>query len=454
MVLNNKVNKTHIIKAGSWVMIGHLLSQLIRLGGNLVLTRLLVPEMFGVMAIVNVLIMGVQMLSDFGLGQSIIQSKKGEEPNFVNTAWTLQIIRGWVLWLTICLLAALLWGANQYGLLVKEQVYAHPLLPWLMITVGFSAVIAGFNSMAIFQVNRNLMLGRLTLINLFAQIVSLMVIIAVAWKYQSIWALAVGGLASSFIDMTFSHKYLPGVKNKLHWDKTALKELFSFGKWIFLSSVIGFIANQGDRLILGGLLTVEMLGVYSIAFMLSNIPVTIVSQLSHKVLFPNFSRINRENPKQLKASLNRSKLWLSMLVMPVTGVLMSWSPFVVDYLYDERYVAAGWMMTLLLLRVATGCVLIPNALIMMAKGLPQYSTISASLKAIFLFVALPQVFNQFGVEEMILTVGLSGFISIPVMWFALIRHKLFSLKIEIYSIVLLIIGFIVGNYALKIWSYI
>jgi len=445
---DNKINKKHIIKAGSWVLIGHLLSQLIRLGGNLVLTRLLVPEMFGVMAIINVMIMGVQMLSDLGLGQSIIQSKKGDDPGFVNTAWTLQIIRGWILWLIICLLAAFLWGANQYGLLVKEQVYAHPLLPWLMITVGFSAVIAGFNSMAIFQVNRNLMLGRLTLINLFAQLVSLITIIAVAWKYQSIWALAVGGLVSSFIDMAFSHKFLPGIKNKLHWDKMALKELFSFGRWIFLSSVIGFIANQGDRLILGGLLSVEMLGVYSIAFMLSNLPATIVSQLSHKVLFPNFSRINRETPKQLKASLSKSKLWLSMLVMPVTGVLMSWSSFVVDYLYDERYAAAGWMMTLLLLRVATGCMLIPNSLVMMAKGLPRYATISAALKAIFIFFALPWVNEFYSFEILILVIGVSGLIDVPVLWFALIKYKLFNFKIEIASILLLIAGYVIGVFSL------
>ncbi len=446
-------HKKRIFKAGSWVVIGHLLSQLIRLGGNLLLTRLLAPEMFGVMAIVQVMLMGVQMMSDLGLGQSIIQSKKGGEVGFINTAWTLQVIRGWLLWLIICLLAALLWGANASGYINSNQVYGHPLLPWLMVTVGISSVISGFNSTAIYQVNRNLMLGRLTVINLTAQIVALFFIVIIAWRYETIWALAIGSLVASFIDMLGSHKFLPGIKNKLHCDKAALSELFHFGKWIFLSSAIGFVANQGDRLILGGLLTAEMLGIYSIAFMLSNLPVTIVSQLSHKVLFPNFSRINREFPKQLKSSLTRSKLWLSIIVMPVTGVLMSCTQFIVDFMYDERYIAAGWMMSLLLLRVAAGCMLIPNALVLMAKGLPQYSTISAALKAIFLFIALPLVFNQFGVEKMVMTIGLSGLVNIPVMWFALKKHKLFSFKIEIFSIMLLVIGFIVGSYLSKIWSY-
>jgi len=441
--------RRQLIKAGSWVLIGHLVSQLIRLGGNLLLTRLLVPEMFGVMVIVNVLVMGVQMLSDLGLGQSIIQSKRGNDSSFLNTAWTIQVIRGGVLWILICLLAGLLWGAQYLGYLGDEQVYANPLLPWLMATVGISAVISGFNSTAIFQANRELMLGRLTLINLAAQVVALLAIILVAFKYDTIWALAIGSLVAAFIDMLFSHKYLSGTKNKFHWDKSAVHELFHFGKWVFLSTAIGFIANQGDRLILGGLMTTETLGIYSIAFMLSNLPSTIVSQLSHKVLFPNFSRINREAPEQLKASLIKSKLWLSVLVLPVTGMLMSWSQFIIDFMYDDRYAEAGWMMELLLLRVATGCILIPNALVMMAKGMPKYSTISAGLNAVFLFVMLP-IASNYGSKEMVLVIGLSGLVNVPVLWAALIKYKLFSLKVEMLSILLLLMGFYAGSYSFQL----
>lgn len=452
LVSINNTKKRQIIRASTCVLVGHLTSQLIRLGGNLVLTRLLVPEMFGVMAIVNVLVTGMQMLSDLGLGQSIIQSRKGDEPGFINTAWTLQIIRGGFLWIIICLLSFILWAVNYFNYLAKDQVYAHPLLPWLMITVGFGAVISGFNSMSIFQVNRNLMLGRLTLINLVGQIASLFVIIIISWVFKTIWALAIGSLVSQIIEMIFSHKLLPGIKNKLYWDKSALAELLHFGKWIFLSSAIGFIANQGDRLILGGLMTVEELGVYSIAFMLSNLPSTIVSTLSHKVLFPSFSRINRESPDKLKYTLSKSKLWLSILFMPVTGFMMSWSEFVVDFLYDDRYFSAGWMMSLLLFRVATGCILIPNSLVMVAKGMPQYSTISAAQKAIFLFLALPFIFNQYGVEKMVLAIGLSGLIDVPVLWFALIKYKLFSIRVEIFSIFILLIGYVVGLNSMKIFA--
>jgi hypothetical protein len=61
---------------------------------DLILTRLLFPEAFGLMALVQVFMGGLQMFSDLGVNMSIIQSKRGEDPDFLNTAWTFQILRG------------------------------------------------------------------------------------------------------------------------------------------------------------------------------------------------------------------------------------------------------------------------------------------------------------------------------------------------------------------------
>lgn len=443
--------KHKTIKASSWVLFGHLFSQLVRFGGNLVLTRLLVPEMFGVMAIVNVFVMGVKMLSDLGLGQSIIQHNQGGEPAFVNTAWTLQVIRGFVVWIVICIAAFFLWLANYFGYIAVGQVYADPLLPWLLVMVGVSAVISGFNSTAIFQANRSLNLGRLTINNLIAQSVGLVTIITIAWIEKTIWAIPVGGLVASFVDMLLSH-CLPGIKNKFCWDKSALVALIKFGKWIFLSTAIGFVANQGDRLILGGLLSPSMMGVFSIAFMLSSLPATMISALSHKVLFPNFSRAHREKPAELKKILIRSKFWLSAIAMPLTGILMVLSSTIIDILYDDRYTEAGWIMALLLLRGASGCMLIPSSIVLMAKGEPQYSTISAAFKAVFILIAVPLSFLHYGFEVMILVIGLSDLINIPILWFGLIKYKLFDIKIEMYSLLMLFLGYQLGLIILKVFS--
>src|ERR1017187_5882027 len=90
--------RQRVLNAGTWRLAGYAIGQTIRFGSNLLMTRLLVPEMFGVMAIASLFIAALAMFSDLGVKQSIIQSKRGADPTFLNTAWIIQILRGVVLW--------------------------------------------------------------------------------------------------------------------------------------------------------------------------------------------------------------------------------------------------------------------------------------------------------------------------------------------------------------------
>ncbi len=97
--------KQRAIRGSLWTLSGHTSSQILRLGSNLILTRLLFPEAFGLMALVQTFIIGLEMFSDVGIRPSIIQNHRGNDPSFLNTAWTIQVIRGFMLWLGACLMA-------------------------------------------------------------------------------------------------------------------------------------------------------------------------------------------------------------------------------------------------------------------------------------------------------------------------------------------------------------
>ncbi len=90
---------------GMFVAGSYVFAQFARLLSNLVLTRLLYPEAFGVMALVMVVLVGLQMFSDVGIGPAISRSPRGDDPDFLNTAWTLNVFRGAFLWLLTCVLA-------------------------------------------------------------------------------------------------------------------------------------------------------------------------------------------------------------------------------------------------------------------------------------------------------------------------------------------------------------
>ncbi|MDY7023361.1 MAG: oligosaccharide flippase family protein, partial [Cyanobacteriota bacterium] len=81
--------KNQAVKSTIWTVVGYGGSQVLRLGSNLILTRLLIPELFGLMALVHTFIIGVALFSDIGIRPSIIRSNRWNDPLFLNTAWTL-----------------------------------------------------------------------------------------------------------------------------------------------------------------------------------------------------------------------------------------------------------------------------------------------------------------------------------------------------------------------------
>src|SRR4051794_18768584 len=84
-----------------WTIAGYGTSQVLRFGSNLVLAKLLFPQAFGLMAIVNTFMQGLVMLSDVGIGQSIIRHSRREDPEVYNTAWQVAMHR-WIVLTRMC----------------------------------------------------------------------------------------------------------------------------------------------------------------------------------------------------------------------------------------------------------------------------------------------------------------------------------------------------------------
>src|SRR5438067_2141861 len=185
--------RARAIRGTLWTTGGYGAQQVIRLATNLILTRLLAPPMFGLMSLVNVFIQGLQGFSDVGIGPSIVQSKRGDDPPFLNTAWTIQVFRG----ITLGALSALIaWPVSK--------LYGERQLMWLLPAAGMSAVIAGFNCTALYTLSRHLEVGKLTLRNLVGQIAGAAVMISWATAQRSVWALLAGNIAAALATLAFS----------------------------------------------------------------------------------------------------------------------------------------------------------------------------------------------------------------------------------------------------------
>lgn len=405
--------KKRAFRGAIWTIGGYGISQVLRFGTNLVLTRLLVPEFFGLMAVVNTLRAGIDLFSDLGISQSIVNNKQGDDRNFLNTAWTLQVIRGLILWI-FCLAIAL----------PSANFYDERRLIWLIPIVGLSSVLDGFSSSAIHTLMRRMDLGRLTRFDMLVQLISAITIIVLAWFYPSIWALAFGVVAGAAYRMIGSHWLISGYKNRFAWDKDALKELLSFGRWIFIATALMFMAEQADRLILGKLLTFQMLGVYTIAYTLANIPREIIKRVSHRVLFPAISNKTDISRSSLRSKIIHQRGKMLMAFAILLAALISVGDLVIGTLYDQRYIQATWMMPILSSGIWFSILFFTISPALLAIGKPLYTAQSNFARFVMIGVGLPLAYYRFGLIGVIIAIALSDLPLYIVNLYGLWREKL------------------------------
>lgn len=412
--------KTVATHGAFWTLANYGLSQALRFGSNLILTHLLYPELFGLMSLVNVIIMGLALFSDIGIGISIVQSKRGNDQDFLNSAWTIQVIRGCWIWIVA---AAIAYPA--------AELYKTPELIWLIPVIAVNSVISGFNSTGLFTSYRNMAVKKLVIVGLVTQIIALGVMITWAWLYPSIWALIAGTIVSTLAYTIWSHFFIPGQHSRFRWDKTAVKEIFSFGKWIFVSTALTFLAGQADRMILGKIFSLEMLGVYAIALTLSDVPRQMVQGLSSRIIFPTLSRLaDLPRPEFRNQILNTRKRFLLFLALGL-AIMATFGDLLILALYDRRYDQAAWMLPLLAIGVWPSILSQTIDQALYAIGKPSYATFGHLFRFLYNIIGIPLGFVHFGIPGAIIVVALNDVPFYVVISFGVIREGLSSLSQDV-----------------------
>ncbi|QGX99504.1 polysaccharide biosynthesis protein [Roseovarius faecimaris] len=397
-----------VLRSSSWLVLGYGGSQFLRLVSNLILARLLFPEAFGLMALVSVVTVGLMMFSDVGIGPAIAQNKRGDDPEFLNTAWTIQVLRGFALWAGACALA---WPMAQF--------YAAPELALYLPIAGISLALAGFNPTRIETAHRHLLVGRLTVLDLISQFIGIASMVVLAWITQSVIALVIGGVIGAAAKLALTHLYLPGDANRFRWEKTAAKELITFGKWIFLSTAFWFVSSQGDKAILGKFLSLDSLGIYNIGYFLASFPLLLGHAVNQRVMIPVYRDAPPSASPQNAAKLAKMHAVISAGVIGLLALMALAGPSLVGLLYDDRYIQAGGIVVLI------ACALIPQAIGMtydqaaLAAGDSRRFFVFSGSRAVVQVLALLIGITQFGLVGAITGLGLSVLVVHPVLiWLA------------------------------------
>ena len=350
--------RTLAIRGSAWTLAGFGAGQVLRLASNVLLASLLAPALIGIMGTVTLLLGVLQLFSDVGIGPSIIHNKRGEERGFLDTAWTISVLRGGVLWFAAAVLA---W---PFAVALHK-----PDLVWLLPVAGATAFVGGFNSTSLYVLNRRLAMGRLTALDLATQVIGIVVMIGWALVSPTVWSLVAGGLASALFRAVASHGLLPGAHPRFFWDRGIASELLRFGRWVFISTAIGFMADRGYQLVISERVSDAVFGVFWIAAMFPQAIGQGVARLGQGILFPAYSRVGGGTDNaRLRRVVLKTQLAVLALTLPPLCLFVVFGPQIIRLLYEPPYHEAGWMLQILAAGQIVASVVAARIPVLLARG--------------------------------------------------------------------------------------
>lgn len=415
------------IKGASWVTITYFAQQFIRLVGNVLLSRLLVPELFGLMSLANRLRLGIQLFSDLGTTQSVVQSAKGDEPVFVQTAWTVEALRGLVVFLITLIIA-----------FPVAMLYDERRMLLVLPAVGMNAVFIGFQSTKIVTFKRHLQHRQLSILALWGQGGSIICMVIWAYFDPTVRALALGGMITPFIAMIYTYVVFQAPPPKFVLDRESLKEIVSFGRWIMLSSIMMFLAENSDQFILPKLASLSVLGVYSVAWNLAGTPRTLIKRLSTTIIFPAISLKNELPRAELKQKIAKQRRLLLIGGAAMLAILVCTGDLVVGALYDKRYIDATWMMPILCAGIWFVILFYTLSPALLAVGQPKFVAFSNFTSFIVIALGMPIGFHYFDTPGAITVISFSDFFPYFILLIGLFKEKLLFLWQDFLSTLLFV----------------
>ncbi len=388
------------IRGGAWTLLGYVTTQVLRTVATLILARhFLGPEPFGLVGLVGVFVAGLSMFSELGILANVVQHPRGDNPQFLNTAFTIQAGRG------LCIWAVSVLAAYPLALFYKE-----PAVVPLLVVAGLSEMIRGLTSTAAWTLTRHVKLRDITLLAIGAEVVASGLAILWAVVSPSAWALVARTVATAAVYAVGSH-FIAAPRVRFGWDRSAAKDILHFGGWITVSTAAYFLGGQGERLILGKFITPAELGCFSLALMICTVPGAAVSQLVSQIFLPMISQtVRTSHAETLRDFLRARRMFFAIAVLAGFGFILCGKPLIA-LLLNPKYAMTGWMLQLLGVRVAFDVFAAPASNLILAFGKTKYSAVGNTTRLIVMVAGVWVAFALFGLRQAIIALVIAQAVS-------------------------------------------
>lgn len=319
-----KGQRGRLLKGAAWVSVGTLVVNALGFISLIALTRILMPDDFGLVAIAASLAQIIGLVLQLSLSQALIQ-RKDVEPEHFHTSWTLGVARG-------AFIAALLALSAPF----VAQFYGDERLADLLRFLALAPLIGGFSNPKLVVFQRDLDFKQASILSIAEKLAVFVCSVGIAIIYQSYWALVAGTVAGTFVTAVLSYTFIP-YRPRIAISKW--KDLLSFSIWLTLGTWVQAINWRSTPLLLGYFLPVPLLGQFRVGNQVIEKTVDEAMRPIKALLFPAFSRLQDKNLR-LRQSYLRSQGTICLITYPVAAGIAVLAEDLVRLAMGEKWLLA------------------------------------------------------------------------------------------------------------------
>lgn len=367
-------------KGAIWMVAVRLVDRSIGLVSTIILARLLLPADFGVVALAISAIAVLEIWAEFGFDLALIQNQKAERKHY-DTAWTLMMLRG----VTVAVLVAL--SAGSIAEFLRE-----PLMEEVLYALAVISLIDGCQSIRTVDFRKNLNLHKEFRFLMTARVIQFFTTIILAYLWRDYWALVAGILVNRGARMFLSYYMAPYLPR---FTLSAFSDLFGFSKWMVLNNLLNFMTTRLDTFVVGRVSGVSSLGVYAMAYEVSNMATTELVWPISRAIFPGFARL-ADDKTALERSYNLSQALIVLVALPVATGLALTAGYFVPILLGEKWLGVVPLMEVLAVYGGLRVIIANTGSLYFAINKPYLAAIMAAANLVVLLPAMILLVLEYG----------------------------------------------------------
>jgi O-antigen/teichoic acid export membrane protein len=364
-----------------------------------ILARILSPAQFGIFTIGALALAFLETFTETGINIFLIQEKASLKKH-VNTAWTVSIVRGFLIFIIIFISAPLF-----------AAFFNSPQSAYLLRLISLVALLRGFINPSIVRFQKDLQFNKefwfRGLIFFLDSTVAIILAFITRSATSLVWGLIAGVVLEIFLSFLFVRP-----RPKLVFEFQRVKKIVRRGKWLTFAGIFNYLSNEGDDAIVGKILGSSSLGLYRIAFKISSLPLTEVTAIARKVVFPVYVRISGDSAR-LKKAFIKTVLSVSVLVIPIGLIFFLFPRQLILIILGENWVGATGVLRVLALSGVIRAITGSTGALFYALKLQKYATSIAFFKLMAIAVSIIPLTLKYGITGAGISVLAGSIITIP-----------------------------------------